>query len=230
MARIIEPGRVFKDDAGNILSGGTVTFYTTSTTTLKATYSDSSLATQNPNPISIGSDGRLPVEVFGSGSYTVRVADSSGTTIWSEDDVTGEILYETGTFTPTMTFATPGDLTVSYTTQKGSYWLLGSLAYFSMTLAATPTFTTSSGAFRITGLPYEAYTQTDVYIFPLRLLGSGITWPISTGDVVAFMRDTEQWIEIATQKSASLGQNLAASDFTTAVAFTAHITGFYPIA
>lgn len=95
--RLLDPGRVFKDAAGNILSGGTVTFYTTGTTTLLATYSDISQATQNANPITIDSDGRLPVEVFGSGTYSIRVADSNGTTIWTENDIApaGEALYHT---------------------------------------------------------------------------------------------------------------------------------------
>lgn len=85
--RVIDPAYVFEDDDGNPLSGGRVYFYTSGTATLKATYSDISRTVQNANPLTISADGRLSVDVFGNGSYRVRVADANGSTIWTEDDV-----------------------------------------------------------------------------------------------------------------------------------------------
>lgn len=87
MSRLIDAGRVFQDDNGDPLSGGTVTFYTSGTTTLKNTYADADLTVANSNPLTLGADGRLLVNVFGSGAYTVRVADVNGATIWSADEV-----------------------------------------------------------------------------------------------------------------------------------------------
>jgi len=56
-------------------------------------------------------------------------------------------------WTPTFTFGTPGNLSVSYATQTGIYTRIGSMVFYSFTLTCTPTFTTSSGLLTIGGLP-----------------------------------------------------------------------------
>lgn len=52
-------------------------------------------------------------------------------------------------FTPTVTFAVPGDLSVVYTTRTGFYWQVGNLINLRLRVAFTPTYTTSSGIFKI---------------------------------------------------------------------------------
>lgn len=61
---------------------------------------------------------------------------------------------ESTSWTPTMTFATPGDLSIVYTTQVGTYSRIGNIVYLTFILAFTPTFTTASGSFQVTGLPF----------------------------------------------------------------------------
>jgi len=62
---------------------------------------------------------------------------------------------ERGVFPPVVTFATPGDLSVAYTTQLGSYYRIGSFAFVTVGVTcSTFTHTTASGNFQITGLPY----------------------------------------------------------------------------
>lgn len=65
--------------------------------------------------------------------------------------------YEEGTWTPVLTFATPGDLSVAYSTQAGSYTKVGRqvmLSFFVVT--STFTHTTASGEIRLTGVPFTA--------------------------------------------------------------------------
>jgi hypothetical protein len=64
-------------------------------------------------------------------------------------------IYEQGTWTPALTFATPGNLVVAYSVQAGEYVRLGNLviAQFLIT-TSTFTHTTASGDARITGLPF----------------------------------------------------------------------------
>jgi hypothetical protein len=57
-----------------------------------------------------------------------------------------------GTFTPTITFATPGDLSVSYLLQSGAYSIVGNLLYINAVVTFTPTYTTASGVFLLAGL------------------------------------------------------------------------------
>lgn len=62
--------------------------------------------------------------------------------------------YEEGSWSPTVTCATPGDLGVSYTAQTGRYTRIGRLVVVYFRLRYTPTFTTASGELRLTGLPF----------------------------------------------------------------------------
>lgn len=65
--------------------------------------------------------------------------------------------YEEGTFTPTLTFATPGDLSVTYGARIGLYTKIGDMMMVTIRVATTAwTHSTASGALRITGLPAAA--------------------------------------------------------------------------
>lgn len=63
--------------------------------------------------------------------------------------------YSVGSYTPTFTFATVGDLSVSYATQTGFYTKIGRLVFINITLVCTPTYTTASGQARVV-LPFTA--------------------------------------------------------------------------
>ena len=72
-----------------------------------------------------------------------------------KDLVTSFSDYEEGTWTPAYTFATPGDLSVVYTIQKGRYTKVGRIVTLEITLdTSTFTHTTASGDLQITGLPF----------------------------------------------------------------------------
>lgn len=64
--------------------------------------------------------------------------------------------YEEGTWTPVLTFPTPGDLSVAYLTQTAVYTKVGRNVSISMQIV-TNTFThsTASGQVTITGLPFS---------------------------------------------------------------------------
>jgi len=86
--RILEVGRVFKKlDSDEVAAAGKAFFYETGTTTLKDTFSNVGLTATNANPMTLGSDGRLPAEAFGSGSYTARINDADGDLAWTDDDI-----------------------------------------------------------------------------------------------------------------------------------------------
>src|SRR3990172_6973053 len=83
--------------------------------------------------------------------------------------------YEEGTWTPVLTFATPGNLSVVYTTQTGRYQKIGRVvnAYFTMS-TSTFTHTTASGSLNITGLPFTSITSSSIRLCG-SLLWQGIT-------------------------------------------------------
>lgn len=88
MARFGTLGQQYFDDSGDPLSGGTLTFYETGTTTFADTYSDPALTTLNTNPVVLDGAGRIG-DVFFSGELKVVIKDASGVTIETRDPVGG---------------------------------------------------------------------------------------------------------------------------------------------
>lgn len=59
-------------------------------------------------------------------------------------------LYQEGTWTPALSFATAGDAAFVYSTQLGKYCRIGNLVKVKVNLVFTVTYTTSSGILRCT--------------------------------------------------------------------------------
>lgn len=107
-----------------------------------------------------------------------------------------ELDVEEGTFTPTLSFATPGDLSVSYTVQQGEYYRIGDLVYFAIRLEGTPTYTTASGLGGVFGLPFS-YDGTEVANKTVAIfLQDNLTWPSSTTMLGGLLSGTNSFIRI----------------------------------
>jgi hypothetical protein len=66
-----------------------------------------------------------------------------------------------GTFTPALTFAVPGDLNIAYTVQTGAYRRIGPLVFINFViLTSTFTHSTASGSATITGLPVASISES----------------------------------------------------------------------
>lgn len=84
-------GWQFFSDNGVPLSGGLLYTYAAGTTTPQTTYTSSSGAVPNANPIVLNSAGRVPSQVWltvGS-SYKFLLQNSAATQIWSQDNIQG---------------------------------------------------------------------------------------------------------------------------------------------
>jgi hypothetical protein len=73
------------------LSGGKIYAYAAGTTTAQNTYTDSSGGVANTNPIILDSQGFTPNGVYFTAGLTYKLVlkDSTGTTIWTEDNLSG---------------------------------------------------------------------------------------------------------------------------------------------
>lgn len=91
---------------------------------------------------------------------------------------------ENGTFTPGLTFATPGNLTWS-DTASGIYTRIGNVCNFTITAYTTPTYTTASGGFQINGLPFrvKGYPVASLH------LGCSGAWPTNVTCPIFIMLD-----------------------------------------
>ncbi len=79
-------------------------------------------------------------------------------------------------WTPAITFATPGDLSVVYTLQAGKYTIVGNQVTLTFQIAFTPTYTTASGGITVTGLPFTNNSATGNIATGICNLGT-ITFP-----------------------------------------------------
>jgi hypothetical protein len=85
MPRFIPPQFQFLNALGLPLSGGSLYFYETGTTTPKNVYLDDDFQTPAPNPVPLDAGGFLSVDVFTDGTYKEVLRDSSGNLIWEKD-------------------------------------------------------------------------------------------------------------------------------------------------
>jgi hypothetical protein len=102
-------GAQFFTDAGAVLSGGKIYSYQAGTSTLTPTYTSSSGASQNTNPIILDSAGRLPAEIWTTtgASYKFVLKTSTDVLIGTYDNIpagttiSGAVPWSSITGTPT---------------------------------------------------------------------------------------------------------------------------------
>lgn len=117
----------------------------------------------------------IPSFIVPKGSATNFATYPEGAVVWPGDSATndlyikmasqGRILVaeETGTWTPTVTCQTPGDLAVTYNTQSGVWARSGRLVMASAIIAVVVNYTSASGGLEFGGLPFtNASRETPV--------------------------------------------------------------------
>ena len=94
----------FNNKNGAVLVGGRLYVYYVGRTELATTWADDDAAAQNTNPVLLDNNGRAPVFVDDSYSYTLVVCDRAGTELFSQDitpggagSVGGRIVYHDDT-------------------------------------------------------------------------------------------------------------------------------------
>jgi hypothetical protein len=82
---------------------------------------------------------------------------------WTDDvNKTGDGAFVFGWWTPSLTFATPGNLSVSYSLQRGWYQRVGNIVRLYGRLQTSAfTHTTAAGELRVSGFPFTSLNVTD---------------------------------------------------------------------
>ncbi len=91
--RFQNPNPQFFDDDGDVLAGGSLTFYVSGTSTLADTYSEDDLdpGDANENPVDLDGDGRPSVDIFldPAVSYRCVLKDADDATVFDKDPIGG---------------------------------------------------------------------------------------------------------------------------------------------
>lgn len=89
--RFFDPGLQYLDNSGNVLSGGSITFTLTGSSTPANTYTNAGLTVANTNPVVLDSAGRPTTGAIfldPAVTYAAALKTSAGVTIWTRDPVT----------------------------------------------------------------------------------------------------------------------------------------------
>lgn len=89
------PIQKFFDNNGNPLFNGKLYSYVAGTSTPQATYTDSTMGTQNTNPVILNARGEANVWLDTTLNYKLVLQESNGTQIWSVDNIPGNGVFGT---------------------------------------------------------------------------------------------------------------------------------------
>jgi hypothetical protein len=135
--------------------------------------------------------------------------------------------YEEGTFTPALSFATPGTSSFSYTVQEGYYTKIGRVVFVDIALNFTPTIGTGSGNLNITGFPFNF--SSDLRSSGIvRSLGATWTWPAGTTQVVTQVNSTTILV-MSAQGSAVASAVLGSANMTSGSVHVLRINMYYRV-
>lgn len=98
---------------------------------------------------SSGGNSVLSIGIQGSATFTCIAITGTTAASWLVSTTNNGF----SSWTPTVTFSTPGNLSVSYSAQSGSYFIVGKFCWINLDLRFTPTYTTSSGTLIVQGFP-----------------------------------------------------------------------------
>jgi hypothetical protein len=135
--------------------------------------------------------------------------------------------YEEGTWTPTLTFATPGNLNVVYSVRLGHHIKIGKMVT-AWCIIGTSTFThtTASGEMRITGLPFTSATAADRQFSGSAEIDT-FTLPGGRTQVNANMFNNSTIIRFIASGSGTARVAMTAADHTSGVGATIKVSVTY---
>lgn len=182
-----------------------------------------------------GTSSPEAVVTAGVGSIFHQLDGSNGSVIWIKSSGSGNTgwtnvpYYAEGSWTPSMTFSTPGDLALSAVTATGRYTRSGNRVDVEATYTFTPTFTTSAGQFRLTGLPFTAANAANGSAFSIRTITANFAWPAGKTQVTLYPVQSTTYAAIEGLGSGASPVDFAPANLTSGVTHTLAFSGNYQV-
>jgi hypothetical protein len=137
--------------------------------------------------------------------------------------------YEEGTWTPVLSFQTPGNLSVAYTSQVGSYTKIGNRVVLQgFIVTSTFTHTTASGYMRINGIPFNVSSGANKQNYGTVVFG-GITKTGYTDFATSIEPGVSSSVVIYCSASAVLPTFIIAADMPTGGSVSLKFTMTYEV-
>lgn len=130
-------------------------------------------------------------------------------------------------WTPTFTFGTVGNLSVSYAIQTGYYLQVGGVVFFQFALEFTPTFTTSSGNAIIASFPITVNSLTSNMTTILINNSTNLTYATGCTALNGQMTASSTNMTLVNTGSAKNEATLTTANFTTATQYYFFGSGLY---
>lgn len=162
-------------------------------------------------------------EMYSGGNGAPQPTIEAGSGFWYTTD--GNV-SEWQSFTPSVTFATPGDLSLSWTTQYGRWRKNARTVEIEVFITFTPTFTTASGDLTITGLPFTAGGSAP-FSLTMGQGGTGFTYGTSCTFVTPNVIHGTTTIKMYGHGSNVADVILGTSQFPSGTAKTIRLSGRY---
>jgi len=175
-------------------------------------------------------DGKITVKdntttsLPAAGDY--KAFDVSGNPVVLHGTING---IEYNTFTPTITFATPGTLSVSYAAQAADYVYNAKekLVYFKISLSFDPTLGTASGELRIP-LPFTASNRAGAPpTYYTAIVNSNVIWPASSAFISAKLAKGGDYLTLQGIKSGASAVTLDTTNVTPGSNNIIYVSGSY---
>ena len=106
--------------------------------------------------------GTAAVENVGVGANNVVQLNGSSQLPAVDGSLLTNLPGAAASFTPVLTFETPGDVNPSYTTQIGRYWEMGRFVFIRCNILASVTHTTAVGGLKVSGLPFTVKNDANL--------------------------------------------------------------------
>ncbi|MCF4166333.1 hypothetical protein L2U69_11815 [Zavarzinia compransoris] len=136
---------------------------------------------------------------------------------------------EYGTFTPSISFDTPGDLSVGYAGLLGRWWRFGDIVRVYWQATFTPTFSTASGNFRLQGFPFAQASTADGAPLPISQINLRFAWPAGTTQVTARSVPGDSYYILRGLGSGISPINFTPANLTSGTAHSLWLAGIYPL-
>lgn len=143
----------------------------------------------------------------------------------AEAQIYGTVPISGSTYTPIISYATPGDSTFVYTKQQGDFQIVGKQVCFSARLAFTPTFTTATGAIQVS-MPPGLSAASSIDGFPMSVALGSVTLTVGYTSTFGFVSGGTSVANLV-QQNPTGAVNMDTTNYTSGAGRNIYINGCY---